>query len=334
MDLSAFDLLVGVPEFDGKAEELEMFTKNVDEIRKLVHESLLTLFDLRVRSKIIAKANITLINNNNPTRWEEVKLLLRINFNVTESIESIINKIKTAELRNDVNDLYEYMLKMLTKLNLKTSIDIENEQWYSCRNNENMVLKIFISKLPNEPKLVLNSRNPHNLLRAKEILVETEYFYSKKRNFLSNSVNNDANNFNSRNKNVNNRNRNFGNSFNFNQSLQNNFSQFSDNQNNFGNNPFHRFGQNDRNLESGTNLTNPFSNPINGQNFQNHVANFPNPFNRQNFRNQGNNRNDDISNRGNGQGSQQSSINSSNRMEVDHIQPSNFQLLAEELFPA
>lgn len=69
------------------------------------------------------------------------------------------------------------MLKMLTKLNLKTSIDIENEQWYSCRNNENMVLKIFISKLPNEPKLVLNSRNPHNLLRAKEILVETEYFY-------------------------------------------------------------------------------------------------------------------------------------------------------------
>ena len=53
--------------------------------------------------------------------------ILRINFDISESIESIINKIKVAEFRNDVGDFYENMLIILTKLNLKTSKDRENE---------------------------------------------------------------------------------------------------------------------------------------------------------------------------------------------------------------
>ena len=105
-----------------------MFTKHVEEIRKFVDPTLLVLFDLRVRHKIVSKVNIALINNNNPTKWDEIKILLRINFNVSESIESIVNKIKVAEFRTDVGDFDEYMLKLFLKLNLKTSIDRENER--------------------------------------------------------------------------------------------------------------------------------------------------------------------------------------------------------------
>ena len=128
MTFNAFDLLEGVPEFDGKTEDLQMFTKHVEEIRKFVDPSFLLLFDLRVRNKIVSKANIALINNNNPSKWDEIKVLLRIYFNISESVESIVNKIKVAEFRNDVGDFYEYMLKLLTKLNLKTNTDIESEQ--------------------------------------------------------------------------------------------------------------------------------------------------------------------------------------------------------------
>ena len=72
------------------------------------------------------------------------------------------------------------METLKTKLNLKTSLDRNNEQWYSCTNNEKMILKIFISKLPNEPKLILQSRNPYSMLSAKEILIDTDHFYVNK----------------------------------------------------------------------------------------------------------------------------------------------------------
>ena len=92
MAFNAFDLLEGVPGFDGRAEDLEMFTKHVVDIRKFVDVSLLVLFNLRVRNKIVSRANIVLINNNNPTKWADIKVLLRINFNISENINSIINK--------------------------------------------------------------------------------------------------------------------------------------------------------------------------------------------------------------------------------------------------
>ena len=84
-----------------------MFTKHFEEIRKFVDPSLLLLFDLRVRNKIFSKANIALINNKNPSKWDEIKVLLRIYFNISESVESIVNKIKVAEFRNNVGDFYE-----------------------------------------------------------------------------------------------------------------------------------------------------------------------------------------------------------------------------------
>lgn len=43
-----------------------------------------------------------------------------------------------------------------------------------------MILNIFISKLPNEPKLILQSRNPYSMLNAKEILIDTDHFYVNK----------------------------------------------------------------------------------------------------------------------------------------------------------
>lgn len=172
-----FDFLKSVPEFDGKTEDLSLFIQYIEEVRKHAETPQLVLFDLKIRHKIIGKANIALINNNNPTNWEEIKTILMTNFCITESIESIVNKIKIAEFRNTIDNFYEYMIKLLTNLNLKANVTEEHGTWYTCDNNQKMVLKIFINKLPSEPKLILNARNPSTLLQAKEILVETEYFY-------------------------------------------------------------------------------------------------------------------------------------------------------------
>lgn len=176
--LSVFDFLKSVPNFDGKAEELPLFIKSIEEIRQYVEGTCLTLFDLKIIHKIVNKANIAPINNNSPTNWDEIKSILKANFCINESIESIINKMKISEMRETINDLYEHLITLLTKLNLRASIDNSNER-YTCSNNEKIVLRIFINKLPSEAKLILNARNPDNLLKAKEILVETEYFYEK-----------------------------------------------------------------------------------------------------------------------------------------------------------
>lgn len=104
-----------------------MFIKNVEAVRQHVEATYIELFDLRIRNKIVDQANISLINNN-PIKWEDVKVILRINFNISESIENIISKIKTAELRTSVNQFYDYMETLKTKLNLKTSLDRKNEQ--------------------------------------------------------------------------------------------------------------------------------------------------------------------------------------------------------------
>lgn len=309
MEVNAFQLLAGVPEFDGRAEELQMFTTHVDEIRKHVHTEQLTLFDLRVRNKIVARANVTLINNNNPLKWDEIKVILRINFNISDSVESIINKIKTAELRTSVSDFYEYLISLLTKLNLKTSIDRDNEQWFSCKNNEKMVLRIFISKLPNEPKLILHSRNPHSLLKAKEILVETEYFYYRKSNsqsFSPNCRNNQNENL------FENQNTNFNNS--------QSFSQFRNS----------NYNTNQKNYFNSQNL---HKQPNSYPNSAHHSRNYSGNFGRNNT-NFDNKNSSGVFNNNNSTNSQQTNINKPVPMEVDNIQVSNFQLQADELYPA
>lgn len=206
---NVFDFLKSVPEFDGKAEDLSLFIKYIEEVRQYADTQQLVLFDLKIRHKIVGNANIALINNNNPTRWEEIKYILKTNFCISESIESIVNRIKTAEFRNTIESFYEYIIKLLTNLNLKANVTEELGSWYTCDNNQKMVLKIFINKLPSEPKLILNARNPSTLLQAKEILVETEYFYKnfnvnleKKKSFIQPpSSTNNSNNNNNRNQN-------------------------------------------------------------------------------------------------------------------------------------
>lgn len=191
-----FTLLGGVPEYDGKPEELEIFIKHIDEIRQHAEPAMITLFDIRIRNKIVGRANIALINNNNPFGWDGIKLILKANFNISESVESLVNKIKTSECKTTIVNLYDYLMDLLTKLNLKNSI--APNEWYSCERNEAMVLKIFINKLPSEPKLILNARNPNSLLKAREILIETDYFYrnfnNKKSNLQPSSSNGNFNN--------------------------------------------------------------------------------------------------------------------------------------------
>lgn len=68
--LSVFEFLKSVPDFDGKAEELPLFIKSIEEIRQYVGGKCLTLFDLKIIHKIVNKANIALINNNSPTNWD------------------------------------------------------------------------------------------------------------------------------------------------------------------------------------------------------------------------------------------------------------------------
>lgn len=67
MDLNAFKLLEGVPLFRGKAEELQIFITRIDEVRENVNQTLLRIFDIRIRYKIVSEANFVMINNGSPT---------------------------------------------------------------------------------------------------------------------------------------------------------------------------------------------------------------------------------------------------------------------------
>lgn len=101
MDLSAFERLKSVPKFDGKAGELSMFILRVNEIRKHVAETFLTIFDISIRHRIVKEANFTLINNGSPTNWEIVRKILKENFKVHGSYSN-----------DDSNDFVEYLDNM------------------------------------------------------------------------------------------------------------------------------------------------------------------------------------------------------------------------------
>lgn len=74
-----FDLLASVPEYKGKPEELNIFIQPIDEIRSHAMETHKTLFDLRIRTTIVGRANIAMINNRSPINWEDIKIVLRAN---------------------------------------------------------------------------------------------------------------------------------------------------------------------------------------------------------------------------------------------------------------
>lgn len=324
MTTNIFDVLAGIPDFGGKPEELSNFLEHVDEVRKFADAALITLFDLRVRHKIIGRANIALINSNNPSKWDDMKIILKTNFTINESIESIINKIKAAECKTSISNFYDYLLDLLTKLNLKNSID--KDEWYSCEKNEKMVLKIFTSKLPSEPKLILNARNPNSLLKAREILTETDYFYknfynNKKSNLQSISSNENFNNSLKRNERFQNNNGNRGQNSGSSQSRN-----FYESGNRFnGNRNFNESG----NRFNGNRNLNESGNRFNGnRNFINTSGNFA--------RNQYNSNSGQVNVDRNqvGGSTQRTNLSRQVPMEVDTVQTSNFQLVPEELFPA
>ncbi|XP_065356288.1 putative uncharacterized protein DDB_G0283431 [Calliphora vicina] len=86
MAFNAFDLLEGVPEFDGRTEDLEMFTKHVEEIRKFVDASLLVLFDLRNNNRFISNNdNNFRQGNNNPINFSNQYRTFNCNDNFQSS---------------------------------------------------------------------------------------------------------------------------------------------------------------------------------------------------------------------------------------------------------
>lgn len=180
-DVNLLSLVDGVSDFTGLPEDLELFIKRIANIYLLagnLDERLKRILDLRIRQKIKKEANVTLINNNNPMNWPEIKLILKTSFYINESIECIIYQIKTLQYQNSVEDLYNNHVKLLTKLNIKACLSNDTPTWYDSKENEKMVLRLFTNKLPNNPKLILNARNPLTLAEAKSILIYTDNFYS------------------------------------------------------------------------------------------------------------------------------------------------------------
>lgn len=100
MDLNAFKLLEGVPLFRGKAEELQIFITRIDEVRENVNQTLLRIFDIRIRYKIVSEANFVMINNGSPTNWDDIKKILRENFKVNDNYVTYNHEYQNKEDTN------------------------------------------------------------------------------------------------------------------------------------------------------------------------------------------------------------------------------------------
>lgn len=193
--MNMLDVVNSIGSYTGLPEELDLFIKQVDYVYNYIQdldEMSKGFLELKIRQKIKDRANLILINNNNPTQWEEIKSILKENCSVNESIENLINKIKLATFKNSVEQLYDHILNLLTKLNIKSGLEDHTPAWFNCEQNEDMALKLFISKLPSEPKLILQARNPFGFREAKKILIDTDNFhrdYNNPNRFVSQANN-------------------------------------------------------------------------------------------------------------------------------------------------
>lgn len=311
-NMELLTLIKDVQEFAGSPEELGLFIKHVDflyEFASELNETSKYLLELKIRQKIKESANTILINNNNPIKWPEIKSILLSNCTINESVETLITQIKLLKFESSVSNLFNDCSSLLTKLNIKTGLAIETPSWFNNEQNEAMVLKLFINKLPSDPKLILQARNPSSLRQAKEILVDTDNFYrsfsqnkNRQSSFLQN--NNSSQHFYSSTPNSFRSPGHFQNSFprHYQQNLQNGA---NNRQGNYpGNSGYLR--QNNSRIPRNPNANNNFqqSNRINNSGHSN--------FSQQNSRNSAISRNN--------------TRNQSNIMEVDHFRTENMPL--------
>lgn len=228
--------LSSLPFYNGSRDELHTFVELIDRIFPLLAKyndlSQNIFFDI-IKSRLTGKARESVEIHNNLHSWDELKKLLYNNFSDKLSVDQLYDQIKLLQFKTSCLDFFNELNVMLRRLNNKIKIsDIENKD-NEIKKNCDMVLRLFLSRLPEPMKGILHCRTPKDIETAMQILHETGYAHIQNKNKNKYDTQEEKYENNKRVKYNNYKNKSFNNPFNNNSNNSQN-KQFN---NNF-NNPF------------------------------------------------------------------------------------------------
>lgn len=254
------DLISKIPEFDGNSSSLLYFFDRIDSLVPILtslDSNSTTILSGFINDKIVGKARIEIQKHGRLNDWCQIKEVLKTNFAEKKSINTLIDQIRTARIRTNVEEYYNYLNNLISKINVSLMLENNNDASL-IESNKRIAFDSFKHNLPEPTKSIVLSRNPSSLNEAYKIIVELGH-----QNFGPNSTQsfyrrNNQNHFS---------NLRYNNNFTFNRQNHSN-SNFSNQNNNSNQTNMRQNNQHRQNRQYNNTQNNHFNN-TNSQNFSN-----------------------------------------------------------------
>lgn len=181
--------LSSIPPYDGDENALLGFIQRIDSMQTILlsfPEDLQILLIGNIKDKIIGNARRSLLINGNAETWELIKRVLIDNHGEKNSVDEIIDKIRSCRCESTIENFYNQLNTLLCRLNNALCFSDKKLTGVNFESNGRIALNSFKHGLPEPVKSIIVSRDPKDLKNAYDIIKSNGYLkYNDRQNFFS-----------------------------------------------------------------------------------------------------------------------------------------------------
>ncbi|XP_067638828.1 uncharacterized protein DDB_G0267764-like [Eurosta solidaginis] len=183
--------LNSVPPYDGNENALLGFVERIDLMIPTLEsfpDDLQVLLIGNIKDKIVGNARRSLLINGNPHTWELVRKVLVDNHGEKNSVDEIIDKIRSCRCESTIEHFYNQLNTLLCRLNNALQLSNTKIAGINYESNGRIALNSFKHGLPEPVKSIIVSRNPKDLKSAYDIIKSNGYLkYNDRHSFFNNN---------------------------------------------------------------------------------------------------------------------------------------------------
>lgn len=198
--------LNSIPTYDGNGDALLGFLERIDSMVPIL-DSFPVDFKIllmgNIKDKIVSNARRSLLINGNADTWPEIKKILIDNHGEKNSVDELIDKIRSCRCDSTIENFYKKLNTFLCRLNNALYFSDNKFTEINYESNGRIALNSFKYGLPEPVKSIIVSRNPKNLKEAYDIIKTNGYLNYNNQSNLFNPNKYAEKNRNTTNRNVN-----------------------------------------------------------------------------------------------------------------------------------
>lgn len=167
-----------ISRFDGERDALLNFIERIDSMVPILDTFPLEYRILimgSIKDKITGNARRSLLVNGNADNWPEIKQILIDNHGEKDSVDELIDKIRTCRCDSTIENFYKKLNTLLCRLNNALYFSNTDNSAINADSNARIALHSFKHGLPEPVRSIIISRNPTNLKEAFDIIKKNGY---------------------------------------------------------------------------------------------------------------------------------------------------------------